>query len=154
MIIDPNGGPAWLTKWKTASTTRASTTTPTADPTLVFPMLASKVYRYIFVVQFFVEDAAADFKYSFTLPSGATFLAAQRLSSAAATASIELVGAIPTDVVINQSSNNTGGFLQMSGTISNSTTPGNMSFLWSQNASSVSPTYVQTGSYVSWFQAN
>ena len=137
---------------KPGDTSRASTTTLTADPDLSVAVDASKSYWLDILILYTAASGSGDFKYTFGAPTGAVFygtavvIAADTLvaaftyspSGGATISTTELVvsagsGAIP---------------VRLSGVLTTSTTAGNLALSWAQNTSSGTATVVKAGSYM------
>lgn len=135
-------GGRWI-KYKAASTDRLSTTTPTADPDLVVPLLANATY--LFTLNAMAgSPAAADFRTAWSIPSGATGLrhALGPGSSATARDNISMRSGAHGFGNIDYGCESAGAYIgiQEYGMVVTSATAGNLSFMWSQVTSTASNT--------------
>lgn len=134
------------TAYKTSDTSRTSTTTLTADPDLSVPLLASAVYLVSLYVSH-TYDAAADFKFSWSGPSGAVmnnWTAGWR-----STDGIETSGSFPTlgtVVPITSAAGTLNQPIWAHGVLIMGANAGNFALTWAQNTSSVNAAIVRAGS--------
>lgn len=118
---------------KTSSTSRASTTTVSADPHLVVAVEANAVYR----VQVFVgwTNGGGGFKAAFSGPSGATMNWTDN------------DGGYSSAIGTTQSFNTTVG-TSFLGTLITSGTAGNLSLVWAQDSSNAANTTLAAGCHI------
>ncbi|MEV4846140.1 hypothetical protein AB0K20_23345 [Micromonospora matsumotoense] len=134
------------TAWKTLDTARASTTTLAADPDLALPVIAGAVY----VLSAYVAhtyDAACDFKFSWSGPSGATMT--NWTADWRTTDGNEISGAfasLGSVVPITSGSGTLSQPLWAHGLLIIGGTAGTLALTWAQNTSSVNPATVRAGS--------
>lgn len=125
---------------KSADETIVSDSTVTPDADLVLSLQANK--QYLLIVSIFLDSvAAADFKHSLTLPSGATGVRVNEpLNATAPTATIDVTtdSAILTDATEET-------FFYYAKIIMGSTA-GDISFDWAQNTSNAGDTVLKKGS--------
>jgi hypothetical protein len=133
--------------WKTADTSRATTTVLANDPDLVLPMAASA--SYLFLVSLDYEGAAVgtgDIKWHFTGPTGFT-MRYHRWH-------VDTSGAASVGGLASESGTPTAGSagaaslkgITMAGTVFNGSSSGNLTFQWAQNTSSGTATIVHAQS--------
>lgn len=134
------------TAYKVADTSRSSTTTLTADPDLTVSVLANAVY----VVDLYVShtyDAAADFKFSWSGPAGATmtnWTADWRTTDGAeVSGSFATLGAV---VPITSASGSLSQPIWAHGVLVVGSPSGTFAWTWAQNTSSANPATVRAGS--------
>ena len=135
--------------YKTASTSRATNTTLTADPHLVAAMAANAMYDLSGLLDY-EADVTGDFKFQFTLPASATMNWAY-------------TGWSPSDTFFNNAGNavatvgNVGGGgagsansrgVNIFGSIVTSSTAGNLGINWAQQVSSGTATILHQYSYL------
>jgi hypothetical protein len=144
---------ARLFAYKTANTSRASTTTATADPHLTFTVAANTTYT---LSGFLVYDGldTADLKFGFTAPAGATgsWWPGAADSSMNALAFAARWGAL-TDVtssVMTVGAQGAGTILAAApkGLVITSGTPGTFSLVWAQGSSSATATILRAHSWL------
>lgn len=134
------------TAYKTADTSRTSTTTLAADPNLTVPVIANAVYVMSLAVAH-TYDPACDFKFSWTGPSGATM--ANWTANWRTTDGVEVSGAFATLGTVVPITSASGTFTQplwAHGILITSTTAGNLAMTWAQNTSAVGAATVKAGS--------
>lgn len=139
---------------KTADTSRASTTTTTADPHLVFDVEANAVYVWDGWVKYFA-DPAADLTVDFTVPSGSLgewngFAAGSGTAGAAATTGYS-IRTESNDVSQPRNyygTTDTAHGLILHGILRTSTTAGTFSLDWAQGTSSAIGTILYTDSWL------
>lgn len=139
---------------KTADTSRAATTTTTADPHLAFDAAANAVYIWDGWVKYFA-DPAADLTIDFTVPSGSLgewngFAAGSGTSGVGVTAGYS-IRTESNDV--SQPRNYYGSTdlqhgLILHGILRTSTTAGTFSLDWAQGTSSATATILYTDSWL------
>lgn len=150
---------------KTADTSRAATTTPTADPHLQFEVEANAVYTWWGWLKY-ESPTAADLNIDFTVPTGslgewAALGAGNPVTGASATPTlrIDTQGAsgylIRTETSDVASARSYGGLgagitlaLSIYGTLRVSSTPGTFSLDWAQLASDATPAIMYTDSWI------
>lgn len=140
----------WFTgeyAYKTSDTSRASTTTLTADPDLQFAVAANA--KYYFSGTFYYTggtQGSSDFKIGWTFPAGLTMIIAKSF--------IDTTGAwvggtvsVQTDTPVFGTAVTLGNrTVQMSGTIFVSSTAGTLALTWAQNTSNATATVLKAGS--------
>jgi Major tropism determinant N-terminal domain len=144
----------WVYKIKAANTTRISTTTLTADPDLVFPVLAGGTY--LFEMGLFLDDISttADFQFSMTSGLSTNWHAALHGAPYTATTTDSTMNHRPMGTGTNELPSliiaGLGAFFYVSikGIVA-VTTPGNFGLTWAQYTSAASPgTILYKGSYL------
>jgi hypothetical protein len=135
---------------KASNTARISTTTLTPDPDLTLPVEANSSYRFECML-YHDGAAAADFKWSFTAPSGSTGTYwISQLDSGAAATSADLntwttISGIPvagTFAAVNPT------MAMMTGVFQTAGTAGNFLLNWAQNVSTASNSQLRADSYM------
>lgn len=146
-----------VTAAKTLTTSRNSTTTDTADPHLVLALAASKTYdiKGVLLVSS-AANAAGDFKFSFTFPTGAELTVApigvhdSLASSSSADGQFAVItpdASSPTSSLSFGASTTATG-IQVEGRITVGSTAGNLTLLWSQLSSNANATSLLQGSWL------
>lgn len=139
-------------RYKATATNRASTTTVTDDPDLTIPLIANAVYHFKFF-GIVGSLAAADAKFRWSFPTGATGLrhALGPDSSSTSRDSTTMrtgIHQLSTEVSYGLSSNvNYTGILE-EGTITTSATAGNLAVQWAQSVSNATAAVLAEGSYL------
>lgn len=137
---------------KAADTTRASTTTLTADPDLTLPVDANKSYRLECMI-IANSNATANFKLNFTRPSGMNAFGTalgQGLGGFGsgipydAQSGLDITSNIPTFA----GNAITDFAVQISAVIVSSSTAGSLTLQWAQNTSNAGNTIVRQGSWM------
>ncbi len=151
-----SGVPSWATpsgfhciKRKASDTSRASTTTVSDDPDLLFAVGANEVWDFTAIINFTETNATPDLKYTFAGPSGSTVTFAGAWYNVNSGLSALIAGTAG-------GTTNTVDFvtaaaplqLVISGKCTNGATPGNLSFQWAQNVSNANNVTAITGSYL------
>lgn len=140
-----------LQAWKSSDTSRASTTTLTADPDLTFPVAASAVYRLDGLLGYTGDvTGSGGIQFAFTVPAGATLQwSAFYYATAVSAAGLNLAGTAGAGIAISAV---TDGAVQLPvfvrGWLSVSTTPGTLALTWAQNASDANATVLKAGSHL------
>jgi hypothetical protein len=131
---------------KSSPTSRASTTTLTADPHLVVSLEANAVYDLdIDLAYNGGTNGSSDLKFGFTGPSGFTMsFGAWLVSIPAGTASSG--GTQGTTLTSGSVGTGTPLAARVSGTVATTGTPGSLTLTWAQNTSSGTATTLTTGS--------
>ncbi|MFH8804044.1 hypothetical protein ACH4F6_31400 [Streptomyces sp. NPDC017936] len=143
-----------LFAYKPSNTSRASTTSATADPHLTFTVEANTVYTLSGLLIFDGHDSG-DLKIGFTAPAGTTgswWPGGPDSSSAAAFAAYPRWGAL-TDVTSSTMAIGTIGAgtilaAEPKGLVVTSGTPGTFSLVWAQNTSNATATVLRTHSWL------
>lgn len=136
--------------YKTGDTSRASTTTASADPDLVVALDANSLYEWVLVVR--ASGNGGDIKIAFTAPSGASMV--QRTSHGP-----DLGTADATNTNVRMTSGHaaatelsygltTANCLVMERGLLDTSSAGNLTMLWAQDSSNVNATTVESGSYL------
>lgn len=132
-------GPQLRAIVKPSDTSRGTTTTLADDPHLTVPIAASEKMVLRFVLHILSASATPDFKYTITVPAGATgdFKedAAATVNAFAAAVSLALSAATAKVLVIDVS-------------VVNSTTPGAVTLQWAQDTSDATATLLKAFSSV------
>ena len=154
-----------MTARKTSDTSRASTTTTTADPELTFELVANGVYIWDGWLKY-TGIAAGDINIDFTIPTGAlgeytAFGAGRGVISATGTPGVLQANTADTNgYMIRTESNDisqarsfgaiagTDFSLLMSGIVRVSTTAGTFALEWAQAVSDATATVVYTDSWM------
>lgn len=136
--------------WKTAATTRASTTTAVDDPDLVMALAAGATYFFdLWVFNTGAAIGTGDIKvavnYSGT-SSGYGWIGTG-IATTGATATNVKGNAIGTGTQAFGVNGGTFGDIKITGSIA-TTTAGNLSLQWAQNTSNATNTVVRAGSYL------
>lgn len=142
-------------KLKAADTSRASTTTMTADPDLVnIPVVANAAY----IVEGFIIYSAvdvADFKCQFTGPAAASMNWHGGCLPPASTGAVgqyiydcQTLSAVYTPGGGDAAGNGTSMMLDVKGLLRTGANAGNFGVQWAQNVSNATATIVRTGSYL------
>ncbi|MFJ8687200.1 hypothetical protein [Micromonospora wenchangensis] len=134
------------TAWKTADTSRSSTTTLAADPDLTVPVIAGATYMLSAYIAH-TYDAACDFKFSWSGPAGATMTNWQ--ADWRTTDGTEISGAfaaIGSVVPITSGSGTLSQPLWAHGVLIIGGTAGTFALTWAQNTSSANAAIVRAGS--------
>jgi len=149
-----NGVNSINTAWKTADTSRTSTTTNTNDPDIAISVVANATYA-VDGFLLFSADTAGDLKIGWTAPAGATFPWTATGQPAAATTG---TGTVITNAQTLSSANYQLGGLgtgianamvaQVRGLLTIAGTGGSFNLQWSQVASSANATVMHAGTHV------
>jgi hypothetical protein len=131
--------------FKASGTSRASTTALTADPDLAVPVEASATYDFdMDLVYNGGTNGSSDLKFAFTGPSGyAMSWGAFIVAIPAGVASVG--GTQATTMASGTVGAGTMLAVRVSGTVTTSTTAGNLVLTWAQNTSSGTATTLMTG---------
>lgn len=133
--------------YKTANTSRPSTTTPTDDPHLTMAVEASSVYAIEMFWKFSTSGSTGGFKYAFGLPTGATF-DAEFDATESSGSNYEFV----VDSTSSHTGNvNSGATTRVVATIKGqltTTDAGTFAFRWSQVSSDAAATIVYAGAWL------
>lgn len=141
---------------KTSNTARSSTTTLAADPVLLVPVLANRIYRmeaFLLVT----SGITPDFKFDFTGPAGSAHafntITLARSAAQGSTTPIDvrygedgLAVAPPSPAGATYATQRLQ--LHVVGTLDTAGTAGNFTFRWSQNTSDAGATTVYAGSWL------
>jgi hypothetical protein len=140
-------------KGKPATTSRASTTTPSNDPDLTFSITLAGTYAFKGWIPWSSTANAGmnlNVNYSGTFTAGGSYLGVSNLSTVGPfTGSLVQVTAAPSTSLVS-ASGTTGANVQgftIQGSIT-ATGAGTLAFAWAQNASSVTATNVIQGAYM------
>lgn len=135
---------------KTVSTSRASTTTATADPELQAQVAANAEYAFAAYIRY-VGGQTGDMKCAFTGPSGSSGSWGARTMSTGATLATDSSDAIRTPIgttkAIGNISTTAGQTLNVTGRLITSSTAGTFSFDWAQNTSDATATSIEADSW-------
>lgn len=139
-------GALTLTARKTADTARTTTVTPAADPDLTLAVAANSVY--LVKVSLVYKGAATntgDLKFSFSVPSGATF--AGGFVGIANPLALYVLSVTAASTLVSYS-NGTGNPLwcEVTATLVTSSTAGFLTLNWAQNTSNATATALMAGS--------
>lgn len=137
---------------KTASTSRASTTTTSADPDLQITVAASAEY----VLEAYIRYSGfngGDLKFRFTAPGTPNGSAGARTMELADTAATDASSALRlpfnADKSIGCISTTTAQVIQFRGRLITSSTAGTFSFDWAQDTSNATATIIEADSWMS-----
>jgi hypothetical protein len=141
-----------LSAYKTANTSRSSTTSPALDPDLQVSVAANAVYEVRASVGYSSGSTTEGIKYDFQLPSGTMNYTASRneidsytgFGTINVTASRTVANSAGTPD--NATTNGSPAGIQVVGTLFTGGTPGTFGLLWSQNSSSGTGLSVLAGS--------
>jgi hypothetical protein len=144
-----------VAKFKTADTSRASTTTMTADPDLVtIPVVSNGVYIVEGSIIYSAIDSA-DLKCQFTAPTGAVMNWHGGCLPTGSTGAVgqyiydcQTLPTIYTPGGGDAAGNGTSMILDIKGLLRTAGTSGNFGFQWAQNVSNATATIVRAGSYL------
>jgi len=130
---------------KSSATSRASTTTLTADPHLVVSLEANAVYEFDLDLSYNGgTNGSSDLKFAFTGPSGYSMTFGTLL--VAIPAGVTLGGGTQASTLVSGSvGTSTPLYARVSGTVTTSTTAGSLTLTWAQNTSSATNTTLTTG---------
>lgn len=138
----------WTKVTKTATETRASTSTLADDAALKFTMAANTTYQFR-IRAWFETNATPDFKYKLNGPAGTTRLTATfahgQPGAAPSWRATATTFATTADNPVGASSS---GSVLFDGVIENGATGGDLVFQWAQNTLDVANTSVLKGSYL------
>jgi hypothetical protein len=138
--------------WKTSDDSTISDTTLSADPDLTLTVESDARYEMEAVIRY-TSPVAADFKFAFTVPAGATgsfvYQGIQTGSAAGAYAddqhgvgtTITATPAVGGGAAINEA-------VSIHGQFTTAGTSGSLTFTWAQNTSTASNTTVQADSFI------
>jgi len=116
--------------------------TPQDDDELSVPLNANKTYAYILYIQV-ISPSAADFKHTFSIPTGATGLRSfGAWSSQSFNSTFDITG------VASSATNGANQWLAFTGSVKTIGTAGNLTLQWSQNVVDASDTTLEAGSYL------
>lgn len=141
-IVPPAG-------FKSADTSRASTTTMTADPDLTMPLVANGWYTFELWLNYEGgTEGSSDMQFTWSVPAGATLRGSADYVNNAGTTIVEVYFTAST--TLQPGTNGSGAIRGVTarGSVQMSTTAGNLTFKWAQNTSSATPTIVHSGSYL------
>ena len=139
-------------KVKTANTSRSSTTTVSNDPDLLFAVGANETWNFRALLIPSSANAAPDFKFTCTGPSGSTVTYAGVYQNADGNSANIAATSGGTTTTVNMSANQFF-VIQVSGSCANGSTPGNLSIQWAQNTLDVNATVLNAGSNLSGVEA-
>lgn len=131
---------------KSSATSRSSTTTLTADPHLVVALEANATYDFDLDLSYNGgTNGSSDLKFGFTGPAGYAMTFGTLLVAIPAGAT--LGGGTQASTLVSGTVNtSTPLYARVSGTVTTSSTAGNLTLTWAQNASSGTATTLTTGS--------
>lgn len=141
-----------IVSWKTATETVTSSTTLQADDQLFLPVSTNA--RYImdmFLIYSGAASPAGDLKLQLTGPAGATLDSANFGVNTSALTAYNVVGETLAAGSPRAIGTNGAGFKMTArpmGTLTTSSTSGNLALLWAQNSSSATGTVVHSGSFL------
>ena len=135
---------------KPSDTSRASTTTQTADPDLSLALAANASYSITGYLAYANASASAgDLKYSFTAPSGNTTLWSSIRIDLTGTTTIAGPNAAGTgNNMTAQTSSSADRSVHVFGTVATAGTSGNLTLNWAQNTSNATATIIRANSYL------
>jgi hypothetical protein len=144
-----------LSAYKSGTTSRSSTTTPSLDPDLQVSVAANAVYEVRASIGYVSASTSAGIKFDFQLPSGTMSYTAARTATAYNpgfggndyTAQVVNNDAGTPDSAITQPANTPYG-VQVLGTLITGSTAGTFGVKWSQNSSTGTALVVDSGSYL------
>lgn len=143
-----------LSAYKTAGTSRSSTTTPSLDPDLQVSVASNAVYEVRATIGYLSSSATPGIKYDFQLPSGTMGYTTTRISESF----VPGLGGGGTDYASLTTSASAGSpdtaltvagagmGVQVVGTLVTGSTPGTFGLMWAQNNSSGSSLQVLASS--------
>lgn len=141
---------ATVCKFKTANTSRASTTTTTADPTLTGWTVTTATFYRVYGSLFITGASAGDFRYNWASGAGFNNYAIQYINSPDAPATAVLNnGTTPNagDAFADTIGASAINSLKIDGIFNNSSGT-SVGLAWAQSASNVSPTILNAGSWL------
>ena len=138
----PNSNPRIIAKGKAADETINDSAVLQDDDDLFFPIGANEIWAFTLILVY-VTSAAADLKYGFTAPTGATGAWEATQTNPLAhtdfsTPDTEFV--LGTDATVRMA--------MASGAVVNGSTAGTFQLQWTQNAQTASDTTVKAGSHL------
>jgi len=136
---------------KPSDTSRASTTTQTADPDLTIALAANASYIINGYLGYANASASAgDLKYSFTAPaSNTTLWSSIRIDIASGTTTIAGPNAAGTaNNMTAQTSSTSDRSVHIFGTVITAGSTGNLTLNWAQNTSNATATIIRANSYL------
>jgi len=146
-----------ITASKSATTSRNTTTTETADPHLVLPLLANRTYdvKGVLLVTS-AANAAGDFRCSFTFPTGATVSSGAigvhdslaSLTSADGQFSGEAADATSPTAAVGYGASTSVTAIQVELRVAVGANAGNLTLQWAQLASNANNTNLLSGSWL------
>ncbi len=117
---------------KTADQTITNSAVFTNDSNLVYAVAANASYKIDATINYSTTSAAADFKYTFTIPAGATVFLATDADIAATTRTIcNITASGQTCTLANTA--NFRGIIHVTGIVTTAATAGNIQFQFAQN---------------------
>lgn len=140
------GGASGLTKaYKAVTTSRSSTTTPTADPELSLAVVANAVYRFEAFARGYSTSANPDLKTIFTGPAGSAY----RVVYGGGHSGFRMEGNVSEVSEISQSLGaSTEGDIHYVGTLITAGTAGTFTLDWAQVTSDATATQMLSGSWL------
>lgn len=138
---------------KSGDTSRASNTTPTADPDLVAAVAANAIYSLEVMLIYHGASAAGYIQFEFTVPAGATVQANEVYNQTSGGVNNGPVNPLLTAGQLQTAIPWTGGTgldysAQVKGVINTAATPGSLTLLWSQNISNATATTLKQNSFM------
>ncbi len=135
---------------KAAGTTRAATTTLTADPDLQIHLDTNKTY-WMELIAPFSSATAAGFKFSFFAPAGTVFTGYAETYISAVGLTLYTYSSANLLLTANISMGSTAGsgiddLVAVRGTLDTAGSAGNIGYQWAQNTSNAGNTIVRAGS--------
>jgi hypothetical protein len=141
-----------LAAYKGSDTSRASNTTPSADPDLTLAVASSAVYKFSLTVDYNAL-AAADLAVILTGPASSTIgSAVSCVDTSATTTSVGFTaltvrnGTLPTGSLIVGGLGAADASFMWEGILTTSSTSGSFTFTWAQGTTSTTATIVRAGS--------
>jgi len=144
------GGGGFTTVFKTADESITSDTTLTDDTDLQFDPDISSTFAIQTMISF-KTDTTPDFKYNFSIPSGAT---GDRIDGGWAGGTFETVTSLWTGQELPTVAGTQTFFFNHIGYLITDTTAGTFAFQWAQQTSSATPTTVNQGSWMMFKKLN
>jgi hypothetical protein len=108
---------------------------------------ASETWEFEALLLVTAATSTPDFKFAFTVPTGATIRWEATLVDGTTATPSGLITASGTSVALTVTGNNSD-YVVVKGIVINSTTAGNLQLQWAQNSSNTTATKLQTGSFM------
>jgi hypothetical protein len=137
--------PRWI--HKTGATSRASTTTLTADPHLTLPVDANGTYQITCEIDY-EADGVADLKIGWTVPASAAGNWTWAGYTTADNPSFNGGNTFASTGPMGGAGAGQARIVKIGGLLAVSSTAGNLTLTWAQNVSSGTPTILHTYSYL------
>lgn len=131
---------------KTADTSRASTTTLTADPDLTLSVGANSTYFVELILIYTGASGVNFFQWDFTVPTSATYVYSFIYQNSAGTTNVQQQNAGTSGSWANTTGVTNFLSMEIKGTLTTSSTAGTFALTWAQHASGATNTTLRAGS--------